>query len=126
MLVINKGDGTIFFHMKRIVLPKTATYQISDIARIELRKVYRNTNKGTEVVTQSVFIFKDGSEVPLEGKKAERPMGAFGIVMGGNSAKQTKEILISEQVANFISVPFQEISPDNNSSSIELPGGIQL
>lgn len=126
MLSINKSGGTIFFHMKRIILSKTATYQISDIARIELRKIYRNTNKGTQVVTQSVIIFKDGSEVPLEGKKAERPMGVFGMVMGGDSAKQTKELSISEQAANFIGVPFQEISPDNNSAGINLPGGIQL
>jgi hypothetical protein len=127
MLAINKSDGTIFFHMKRIVLSKTATYQIGNIARIELRKVYRNTSKGgTEVVTQSVIIFKDGSEIPLEGKKAEKPMGAFGVVMGGDSAKQTKELSTSQQVASFINVPFQEISPENNSSGIGLPGGIQL
>ena len=123
---INKSDGTIFFHMKRIILSKTATYQIGDVSRIELRKVYRNTSKGTQVVTQSVIIFKDGKEIPLEGKKAEAALGAFGFVMGGDSAKQTKELSVSEQVANFINVPFQEISPDNNSSGIELPGGIQL
>jgi hypothetical protein len=127
MIAINKGDGTIFFHMKRIVLSKTATYQITDIMRIELRKVYRNTSKGgTEVVTQSIFIFKNGKEVPLEGKKAEKPMGMLGIVVGGHSAKQTKELSTSQQVASFINVPFQEISPENNSSGIGLPGGIQL
>jgi ABC-type multidrug transport system permease subunit len=124
--VINKSDGIIFFHMKRIILSKTATYQIGDVSRIELRKAYRNTSKGTQVITQSVIIFKDGTEVPLEGKKAEAALGAFGFVMGGDSAKQKKELSISEQVATFINVPFQEISPDNNSSGIELPGGIQL
>jgi hypothetical protein len=51
---------------------------------------------------------------------------AVGVVMGGDSKKQTKELSVSEQVATFINVPFQEISPDNNSSGIELPGGIKL
>jgi hypothetical protein len=126
MFSINKSNGTILFHLKRIILSKTQTYQISDIARIELRKAYKNTSKGTQVITQSVIIFKDNTEIPLEGKKAESALGAFGVVVGGNSAKQKKELSISEQVATFIGVPFQELSPDNNSSGIGLPGGIQL
>ena len=126
MFSINKTDGTILFHLKRIILSKTQTYQIADISRIELRKAYKNTSKGTQVITQSVIVFKNGSEIPLEGKKAESALGAFGFVVGGDSAKQKKELSISEQVATFINVPFQEISPDNNSSGIELPGGIQL
>jgi hypothetical protein len=126
MFSINKSDDTILFHLKRIILSKTETYQIGDISRIELRKAYRNTSKGTQVITQSVIIFKDGKEIPLEGKKAEAALGVFGFVIGGDSAKQTKELSISQQVATFINVPFQEISPDNHSSGIELPGGIQL
>jgi hypothetical protein len=123
LIVIDKSSGAISYHMKRIILSKNDTYQIINIVRIEWRKMFRRSGKGTQIVTQSVIVFKDGSEMPLEGKKAENGFG-FSVILGGNSSADNKDISLSKQIADFIGVPLQEVEP--TPSGIELPGGIQI
>ena len=79
------------------------------------------------LVSQSVIVFKDGQELPLDHQKDASSGISLGpaVMMGG----QGKEMAIATQVANFLGVPFQEIAPPGGGGmgiNIGGPGGIQL
>jgi hypothetical protein len=133
----NKTSGQLLYQKKRIIGGSTATYAIADISRIETRKQWQVQNAppaGTQnatmpqpvLVAQSVIVFKDGREVPLDHQKNSSTMSSgSAVVMGGQGA----ETAIAAQVAKFLGVPFQEIMPPNMSSGVNImsgSGNIQL
>jgi Tfp pilus assembly PilM family ATPase len=118
-VIANKASGQVFYQKKRLVGGQNSTYAIGDIFRIETRKQWRveNTpppgNQGASMpqpvlVAQSVIVFKDGRELPLDHQKTSSRTSVGSVVlMGGQGA----ETAIAAQVAKFLSVPFQEIAP---------------
>jgi hypothetical protein len=131
---INKTSGQIIYQTKRLVGGKTAIYDIADVLRVETRKSWRmeqGTRTGNTIsaprqvlVFQSVMVFKDGRELPLDHQNNSSNMSIGGAVMMGGSGK---EVAIANQVATFLGVPFQEINPPNigMGNGINI-GGIQL
>ena len=78
------------------------------------------------LVAQSVVVFKEGQELPLDHPKQSSSMSVGPTVL---MSGQGKEVAIATQVANFLGVPFQEIAPPNSGMGINTgggPGGIQL
>ena len=72
------------------------------------------------LVAQSVIVFKDGREVPLDHQKSSSGTSVGSVVlMGGQGA----ETAIAAHVAKFLDVPFQEIAPPNMSAGINIIGG---
>lgn len=133
----NKTSGQILYQKKRLIGGSNATYAIADVLRIETRKEWRMENFGTSenrgvsvprqvLVSQSVIVFKDGREVPLDHQKSSSGMSIGpAVLMGGQGA----EVAIATQMANFLGVPFQEIAPPTSGMGINIgggPGGIQL
>jgi len=118
-VVANKASGQVSYQKKRIVGGQNSTYAIADIFRIETRKQWQmqNTppsgNQGASVpqpvlVAQSVIVFKDGRQLPLDHQKTSSTTTLGPVVlMGGQGA----ETAIAAQVATFLNVPFQEIAP---------------
>jgi hypothetical protein len=133
----NKTSGQLLYQKKRLIGGSTNTYAIADILRIETRKQWRMENSGASgargvsvprqvLVAQSVVVFKDGQELPLDHQKESSSMSTGPAVMMGG---QGKEVALATQVANFLGVPFQEIAPPNSGMGINIgggPGGIQL
>ena len=117
----NKGSGQISYRKKRSIGGQDSTYAIADVLRIETRKQWRVQNSppaGNQnvsipqpvLVWQSVIVFKDGREVPLDHQKtASTTTIGPAVLMGGSGA----EVAIAAQVAKFLDVPFQEIAPPN-------------
>jgi hypothetical protein len=103
-------------------------YPIADVFRIETRKQWQMQNTGQSgnqggstpqqvLVAQSVMVFKDGRELPLDHQKTSSSTSVGGVVlMGGQGA----ETAIAAQVAAFLNVPFQEIMPPNMGSGINI------
>jgi hypothetical protein len=129
-VVANKTSGQVSYQKKRVTGEQNSTFAIADIFRIETRKQWRvqNTpaqgNQGSMpqpvLVAQSVIVFKDGREVPLDHQKNSSTTSVGGtVVMGGQGA----ETAIAAQVAKFLDVPFQEIMPPNMGSGINIIGG---
>jgi hypothetical protein len=72
------------------------------------------------LVAQSVIVFKDGREVPLDHQKTSSTTTiGSAVLMGGQGA----ETAIAAQVAKFLNVPFLEIMPPNMSAGINIIGG---
>jgi hypothetical protein len=127
-VVANKATGQMLYQKKRLTGGRNSTYAIADIFRIETRKQWRveNTpaqgNQGGSVpqpmlVAQSVIVFKDGREVPLDHQKTYSTTSVGGaVIMGGQGA----ETATAAQVAKFLNVPFQEIMPPNMSGGINI------
>jgi Tfp pilus assembly PilM family ATPase len=123
----NKASGQMLYQKKRIVGAQDSTYAIADIFRIETRKQWQVQNAAPspnqqpsmpQLVAQSVIVFKDGREVPLDHQKTSSTTTVGPVVlMGGQGA----ETAIAAQVAKFLNVPFQEIAPPNMGM-----GAIQL
>ena len=118
-VMIDKSQGQIMFQRKRLAGTKTQTQNISDAVCVELRRgSYRqagpnqqgfSVNGGQQVMqSQTVIIFKDGTEMPLENAKNRR-VGNGLIGVGVMMAGEGKELSISQQVAIFICVPFEEM-----------------
>jgi hypothetical protein len=117
----NKATGRIAYRKKRLIGGQDSTYAIADVLRIETRKQWRVENSpptGNQnvsipqpvLVWQSVVVFKDGRELPLDHQKTSSTTTIGpAVLMGGQGA----EVAIATQVANFLSVPFQEIAPPN-------------
>jgi hypothetical protein len=116
---IDKTQNQIFFQKKRLLGTKSQTFNIQDVLRVELRKSYRMqpgtgsangvTSMPTETLAyQSVIVLKDGSELPLENIKNSGSTSIGGAVLMGGTGK---ELSMSNQVANFLGVPFQEVGP---------------
>jgi hypothetical protein len=69
------------------------------------------------LVAQSVIVFRDGREIPLDHQKTSSLTTVGSVVlMGGQGA----ETAIAAQVAKFLNVPFQEIAPPNMGMNIQL------
>jgi hypothetical protein len=132
---ISKTNGQIIYQTKRLIGGKTTTYPIADVLRIETRKSWKmeqgartgNTISAPRqvLVFQSVMVFKDGQELPLDHQNNSSGMSIGGAVMMGGSGK---EVAIANQVATFLGVPFQEIAPPGGGMGINLGsvGGIKL
>jgi hypothetical protein len=133
---INKTGGQLSYQKKRLIGGSSATYAIADVFRIETRKEWRmqnnppNQNQGAPtqqpvLVAQSVIVFRNGQEVPLDHQKTSSTMSSgSAVLMSGQGA----ESAIANKVAAFMGVPFQEIAPPNMGMSINIggPGGIQV
>jgi len=132
-----KTSRQILYQKKRLIGGSSATYAIVDVVRIETRKQWRmqagagSGNRADSMprqvlVSQSVIVFKDGQELPLDHQRtASSTSLGPAVLMGG----QGKEMAIATQVANFLGVPFQEIAPPNSGNGINIgrgPGGMQL
>ena len=130
----NKATGQLRYHKKRLVGAQDATYAIADVFRIETRKQWRLENTPSSggqnanmqqpvLVAQSVIVFKDGREVPLDHQKTSSTTSIGStVLMGGQGA----ETAMAAQVARFLNVPFEEIMPPNMSAGINIidgPGG---
>ena len=117
----NKASGQISYQKKRLIGGQNSMYAIADVLRIETRKQWRVQNSppaGDQnvsipqpvLVWQSVIVFKDGRELPLDHQKTSSTTTIGpAVLMGGQGA----EVAIAAQVAKFLSVPFQEIAPPN-------------
>ncbi|HTB14324.1 MAG TPA: hypothetical protein VK752_22290 [Bryobacteraceae bacterium] len=122
----NKTSGQVLYQKKRIVGGQDSNYAIAEIFRIETRKQWQVQNAPPsgnqqpsmpQLVAQSVIVFKDGREVPLDHQKTSSTTTVGPVVlMGGQGA----ETAIAAQVAKFLNVPFQEIAPPNMGMSIQL------
>ena len=115
---INKANGQIVYQKKRLIGTRITTYAVADVSRIETRKQWeiQNTPRRSGVSTmnssrlvlivQSVLIFKDSKELPLDIAKgaASRSTSSY-VALAGNEAS------VAKKVAEFLNVPFQEIEP---------------
>jgi hypothetical protein len=67
------------------------------------------------LVSQSVIVFRNGRELPLDHRKTASTTSVGSVVlMEGQGA----EAALASQVANFLNVPFQEIAPPNSGLGI--------
>jgi hypothetical protein len=130
-VVINKTNGQIVYQTKRIIGGQSMTYATGDVLRIETRKSWRMENQNTSgnrgvsvprqvLVSQSVIVFKDGQELPLDHQKSSSGLSVGPAVMMAGSGK---EVAIANQVATFMGVPFQEIAPPSGPMNINIGGG---
>jgi cation transport ATPase len=129
---INKSGGQLSYQKKHLIGGSSAAYAVADVLRVETRKEWRmqnNANKNVSMprqvlVSQSVIVFKNGQELPLDHQKNSSSMSVGPVMMTG----QGKEVATATQVANFMGVPFQEIAPPNSGAGINIggSGGIQL
>ena len=122
----NKASGQISYQKKRLIGGQNSMYAIADVLRIETSKQWRVQNSppaGDQnvsipqpvLVWQSVIVFKDGRELPLDHQKTSSTTTIGpAVLMGGQGA----EVAIAAQVAKFLSVPFQEIAPPNMGMGI--------
>jgi hypothetical protein len=119
VVAIDKVQGQITFRRKRILGASTQARNISDAVRVELRRgSYRKeipnqqgfsmNGKQQIMESQTVILFKDGTEMPLENTK-KRSAGGNIIGAGVMMAGEGKELSISQQAANFVGVPFEEM-----------------
>jgi hypothetical protein len=124
----SRSSGQVFYQKKRLIGGKNVTYPINDILRIETRRQWRleNTqNPGNQegnmpqpvLVAQSVIVLKNGNEVPLDHQKTSSNTSVGGVVL---MSGQGKEIAMANQVAEFLGVPFQEISPPNMGTGLNI------
>ena len=126
----NRASGQMLYQKKRLIGGSDTTYAIADIFRIETRRQWQVQNSAPAgnseatmpqpvLVAQSVIVFKDGREVPLDHQKNSSSMSAGGVVLMGG---QGSEVALAAQVAKFLGVPFQEISPPNMGMGINIIG----
>jgi hypothetical protein len=72
--------------------------------------------------SQTVILFKDGTEMPLENVK--KRSGGNGLIGAGvMMAGEGKERSISQQVATFIGIPFEEMGSGAPQINIGGTGG---
>jgi Tfp pilus assembly PilM family ATPase len=123
-----KASGQLFYQKKRLIGEQNSTYAIADILRIETRRQWRVENTPATgnrdvsmpqqvLVAQSVIVFKDGRELPLDHQKTSSSTSIGSVVLMGG---QGQEVALANRVANFLSVPFQEISPPNMGMGLNI------
>ena len=124
----NKTRGQLSYRKKRLIGEQNSMYAIADILRIETRRQWRVENTPPTgnrqasmpqpvLVAQSVIVFKDGRELPLDHQKTSSSTSVGSVVLMGG---QGKEIAMANRVASFLGVPFQEISPPNMGTGINI------
>jgi hypothetical protein len=121
----NKASGQVLYQKKSLVRGQKDLYAIAEIFRIETRKQWQTQNTQPsgnqqtsmpQLVAQSVIVFKDGRELPLDHQKTSSTTTVGSVVlMGGQGA----ETAVAAQVAKFLNVPFQEIAPPNMGGVIQ-------
>ncbi len=92
-VTLDKARGQIGYEKKRLTGLRSATYAVADVLRIETRKewhVQNSTVNGRSIpqqtlVAQSVIIFKDGQQLPLDHIK-NGSTSVNGILMSGQGA----------------------------------------
>jgi hypothetical protein len=117
-VVIDKSQGQIAFERKRILGTSKQAENIGDAVHVELRRGSRyapsdrpefSVGVSNQVLqSQTVIVFKDGTEMPLENLKS-RSGGSNLFSAGVMMAGEGKELSISRLAADFIGVPFEEI-----------------
>lgn len=124
----SRKNGQLFYQKRRLVGGSNTTYPISDILRIETRRQWRMENTASPqnqensmpqpmLVAQSVIVFKNGREVPLDHQKTSSNTSVGGAVL---MSGQGKEIALANAVAEFLGVPFQELSPPNMGTGLNI------
>src|ERR1700722_18842708 len=99
MVDANKTIGQLLYQKKRLIGGSTVTYAIADVLRIETRKQWQmeNTaasgNRGVSVpqqvlVAQSVIVFKNGQELPLDHQKQSSSMSVGPAVLMSGQGKE--------------------------------------
>jgi hypothetical protein len=117
-IAIEKQSGKIIYNIKRLIGSKSQESDIANVVRVELRKEWKITTNSSSkqglsipqrvLMSQSIIIFKDGSELAIDHKKKSSESIVGGVsVLGG----QGREKLIANKIAEFLGVPFQEITP---------------
>ena len=128
---IQKSAGQLAYQKKRLIGGSSASYAITDVLRIETRKQWKVERAGASneermsmsrqvLVSQSVVVFKDGKELPLDHQKQSSSMGIGSAVLIGG---ERTEVALANQIANFLGVPFQEIASPNGGIGINIGGG---
>jgi hypothetical protein len=135
---INKNSGQIIYTKKRTIGNKVSNYAIVDVVRVEMRKNWQvatvqhrqqqgfstgpNARSEFKLTFQSVLVFKDGKELPLDNASG----GTSSLSTNHSSNVMTgREASIAKQVADFIGVPFQEIEPPQvGNTTISGPDGV--
>jgi hypothetical protein len=121
-----KSTGQLSYQKKRLIGGQDSTYAFADIFRIETRKQWRMENAGSPanreanppqpmLVAQSVIVFKDGRELPLDHQKTSSTTSVGSVVL---MSGQGKETALAARVAEFLGVPFNEIAPPNVGGGI--------
>jgi hypothetical protein len=121
---INKSSNQIVYKTKRMIGSRQKNYNISDVLRVETRRTYNMVANGRQgldqvLLIQSVILFKNGEEIPLDSSNSA---GGANFTMGPSvlMAGSGKEMVIANQVATFMGVPFQEINPPSDSTKYNL------
>jgi hypothetical protein len=144
MVDINKSTGQIIYTRKRTIGNKVSNYMVADVARVETRKNWSTTTvqsqrtqssgfsigspgasrREFELTSQSVLVFKDGKELPLDNASGGTPSLS---TSQSSDAMTERESGIAKKVADFLGVPFQEIEPPQmqNVSAFGQNGAIQ-
>lgn len=121
-ITVNKGRGQLFLQKRGLIKNQLKSYAIADIDRIEMRNDFQTQHSTIQgriymrpvIIYQSVFVMKDGTELPLGGIKTPRQVSGIGspsILRSGES----KEVAVGQQIATFISIPFQKIGVSSAS-----------
>ena len=124
---VDKARNKIFLSKKSLVRKILNEYNISDVAKVELRKTWRqqygspygNQNQGLNFTSQSnqvlnvglFLILKDASESLLFStiRTLTNGINVNGVIIP--VGVQNKESLVAKQFADFLNVPFQEVAP---------------
>lgn len=114
----DKDGNVITFVKKSILGTRNKTYQLDQVARLEMREqVIMNNSRQTQGINmggtpqvqfQLVMVLKDGTEIPLDHLKSPATTSFGGVaIMGGTGTEK----VIGQKLATFLGVPYQEISP---------------
>lgn len=123
MSAFDKDGNVISFVKKSVLGARNVTYQLDQVARLEMREqvVVTNSQPRTQGITigggsmgtphlqyQLVMVMKDGAEVPLDHLKSSGTSSFGGVaIMGGTGTEK----VIGQKIATFLGIPYQEISP---------------
>lgn len=117
-ITLDKSANKIDFNKKGILGARNKNYPLNQIIKVDMREqivISRSTNSnqgfnpGTpQLQFQTVLVFKDGTEIPLDHLKSPSTSNIGGVtIMGGVGTEQ----VIGQKIATFLGVPFQKISP---------------
>lgn len=106
---INKITGNITYINKRLVGANTKLYLISDIIGIQTYKNWARDSHGRTLLFRSVFVFKDGSQLPIDHPKSS---GNSIAVLGLTKPliDMNSSAYVGNQIAVFMNIPFKEDS----------------
>ena len=123
---ILKSQNKILYGKKSLIRNSLTNYDLSNVLRVETRKAWQTRSNGNRggyqqiLVSQSVIVFKDGSEIPIDNQNSGSSLTFGAGIIGSGQARET---IIANQVAQFIGMPFQEIDPPNQNIGM---GGMNM